>query len=213
MTKGVILDKYILSFTAASLLSHENEVIVDFYFQTNDWHIVQTEVIENNLLQKGTISTRKREFVEIKNRLETLTSSQLQFFKDANSSDIKYLCLLSCFKLYQFLFDFSSEVLRSKILLFDYQILNSDYESFYDSKSHSYDNLNTVSETTRYKIKQVMFKIFEQSEIINSVKNKNLQKPYISEDLIKLIVLDNPKYLRAFLCSDNEIETYIKRFG
>jgi hypothetical protein len=207
------LDKYILSFTAASLLSHENEVIVDFYLQTNDWDIVQAEVVENNLLQKGTISTRKREFAEIKNRLKTLTSSQLHFFKDANSSDIKYLCLLSCFKLYQFLFDFSSEILRNKILLFDYQILNSDYESFYDSKSNSYDNLNTVSETTRYKIKQVMFKIFEQSEIINSVKKKNLQKPYISDDLIKLIVLDNSKYLRAFLYSDNEIETYIKRFG
>lgn len=204
--------KYILSFTAASLLVHENEVIADLYLQSNDWDKVQHEVIENNILQKGTVATRKREFSELKKRLTALTDLQLSYFSEATSSDSKYLALLSCFKLYQFMFEFATEIMRGKLLLFDYQLINSDYESFYDSKALSHDNLNNISETTQKKLKQVLFKILEQSELIDSVKNKNIQKPYLSEDLIKLIVQDDPKYLSAFLYSDNEINDYIKRF-
>lgn len=102
--------------------------------------------------------------------------------------------------------------MRNKLLLFDFQILNSDYESFYDSKRATYDNLNTISEGTQYKLKQVMFKMFEQAEFIDSVKNKNIQKPYLSQELIQLIIKNDPKYLTAFLYSDNEINEYIKRY-
>ena len=91
-------------------------------------------------------------------------------------------------------------------------LINSDYESFYESKAQLHDSLNTISETTQKKLKQVLFKILEQSEFIDNIKNKNIQKPYLSEDLIKLIVQDDPKYLSAFLYSDNEINDYIKRF-
>lgn len=201
---------YILSFTAATLLVYENEVVVDLFLECRDWERVRREVVENNLLQKGTISTRKREFHEIKKRLQTLNDEQLSFFKEANGSDVKYLVLLSCYKTYKFIYDFVSEVIRDKILLFDYHLLDSDYERFYESKSLLYDNLNTITPNTRYKIKQVMFRMLEQAEIIDSAKNKNIQKPYLSKKLIKLIVQDDPRYLKGFLYSDGDIREFIE---
>jgi len=201
---------YILSFTAATLLVYENEVVVDLFLECRDWERVRREVVENNLLQKGTISTRKREFHEIKKRLQTLNDEQLSFFKEANGSDVKYLVLLSCYKTYKFIYDFVSEVIRDKILLFDYHLLDSDYERFYESKSLLYNNLNTITPNTRYKIKQVMFRMLEQAEIIDSAKNKNIQKPYLSKKLIKLIVQDDPRYLKGFLYSDGDIREFIE---
>lgn len=203
--------KYILSYTSASLSSYESEIIANLYNQTQDWKSVRTSVVEDNALQKGTLSTRKREFIELGNRLKTLTPQQLSYYEHASSSDIKNLTMLGCFKLYQFIYDFSTEIMRRKLLLFDFQILNSDYESFYDSKRVAYDNLNTISEGSQYKLKQVMFKMFEQAGFIDSVKSKNIQKPYLSEELIKLIIDDDPKYLSAFLYSDHEISEHIKR--
>ena len=120
--------------------------------------------------------------------------------------------MLSCFKLYGFIYDFATEVMRKKLLLFDFQVLNSDYESFYDSKAVNYENLNTISDGTQKKLKQVMFKMFEQAGFIDSVKTKNIQKPYLSEELTRLIVQDDPKYLSAFLYSDNDINEQIKRY-
>lgn len=204
--------KYILSYTAASLSVYESEIIADLYSQTKDWDSVYKSVVEDNALQKGALSTRKREFIELKKRLQTLTPEQLSYYSDASSSDIKILTMLSCFKLYKFIDDFATEVMRKKLLLFDFQLLNSDYESFYDSKRVAYDNLNTISEGTQYKLKQVMFLMFEQAGFIDSVKNKNIQKPYLSQELIKLIVEDDPKYLSAFLYNDYEINEQIKRY-
>ncbi len=203
---------YLLSFTAASLSTYESEVMVDLYLDSKDWNTVRLSVLDENVLQKGSLSARKRLFIELKKRLETLTPEQLAFYKDASSSDVKNLAMLSCVKLYGFIYDFTTEVMRQKLLLFDFQILNSDYESFFDSKAVNFENLNTISEGTQYKLKQVMFKMFEQAGFIDSVKTKNIQKPYLSEELIRLIVQDDPKYLSAFLYSDNEINEQIKRY-
>ena len=204
--------KYILSYTAASLSPYDSEVIASLYLELKDWESVRKSVVDDNALQKGTVSTRKREYGELKKRLETLTPAQLAFYEDASSTEVKNLTILSCFKLYQFIYNFSTEIMRKKLLLFDFQVLNSDYESFYDSKRVAYDKLNTISEATQKKLKQVMFKMFEQAGFIDSVKNKNIQKPYLSERLIELIVQDDPKYLSAFLYSDNEINELTKRY-
>ncbi len=203
---------YILSYTTASLSTYESEVMADLYLKSGDWSSVRESVLDDNVLQKGSLTGRKRFFIELKKRLEVLTPEQLVFYQDASSSDVKNLTMLSCFKLYGFIYDFATEVMRKKLLLFDFQVLNSDYESFYDSKSVSYENLNTISEATQKKLKQVMFKMFEQAGFIDNVKTKNIQKPYLSEELIKLIVQDDPKYLSAFLYSDNEINEQIKRY-
>jgi hypothetical protein len=207
-----VSSKYLLSFTAVSLQSYETEIIANLYKETLGWNSVFKSVIEDDALQKGTVATRKREFSEFKKRLKTLTSEQLSYFEEASSSDVKNLAMLGCFKLYQFIYDFATEIMRNKLLLFDFKLINSDYEAFYDSKRVAYDNLNTISEATQYKLKQVMFKMFQQADFIDSVKNKNIQKPYLSEELIKLIVQDDPKYLSAFLYSDNEINEHIKRY-
>lgn len=206
------MSNYILSYTTASLSAYESEVVADLYVASQDWERVRSLVLDDNVLQKGSLTGRKRLFTELKKRLETLTPEQLAFYEGASGSDVKNLTMLSCFKLYQFIYDFSTEIMRKKLLLFDFQVINSDYESFYDSKRVAYDNLNTISEATQKKLKQVMFKMFEQAAFIDSVKNKNIQKPYLSESLIELIVRDDPKYLSAFLYSDNEINEYIKRY-
>ncbi len=204
--------KYILSYTSTSLSAYESEIMANLYQESHDWLVVRKSVVDEDVLQKDTLATRKRKFTELRKRLETLTPEQLSFYTQATSADVKYLAMLSCFKLYQFIYDFASQVIRNKLLLFDFQILNSDYESFYDSKRVAFDNLNTISEMTQKKLKQVMFKMFEQSGLIDSVKIRQIQKPYLSEELITLIVQDDPKYLSAFLYSDNEINDYIERY-
>ncbi len=207
-----LVSKYLLSFTAVSLRAYETEIIANLYRESFDWDSVAKNVIDDDALQKGTIATRKREFVEFKRRLQSLTQEQLAYYKNATSSDVKNLTMLSCFKLYTFISDFVIEVMRNKLLLFDFQLINSDYEAFYDSKRVAYDNLNKISQSSRYKLKQVMFKMFEQADFIDSVKNKNIQKPYLSKELIRLVVEDDPKYLKCFLCSDGEINEHIKRY-
>jgi len=199
---------YSLSFTAASLMFYETEQVAMLYMEYKDWDIVSKMVIDENYLQKGTISTRKREFAEIKKRLLSLSSDEMEFLTQATTDEIKLYCLILCAKTYRLIFEFITEVVRYKYLMFDYAIYDSDYIQFIESKTVSSLKLQKITEKTSYKIKQVLLKILEQASLIDSVKTKNIQKPYISQELEEIIAQRDPKLLACYLYSDQEIKAF-----
>ena len=203
---------YIFSYTAATLMLHETDEVMKRYLEYKDWDKVKDLVIEENIMQKQSVSSRKRVFAEIKRRIESLTSNQLEFINEANSSDIRNLVFLSILKTYRFIFEFMAEVISKKVLMFDYKILNSDYETFFESKKYAVEQLENITEATQYKLKQVLFRILEEAMIIDNTKSKNILKPHLSGEVIKLIIKDNPIYLKAFLYTDYEIEKMKERY-
>lgn len=64
-----------------------------------------------------------------------MTLSQLEFVDVASSSDIRNLVFLTILKTYRFIYEFMTEVILKKVLMFDYKILNSDYETFLKVKN------------------------------------------------------------------------------
>ena len=203
---------YIFSYTAATLMLHETDEVMKKYLEYKDWEKVKDLVVEENIMQKQSVSSRKRVFAEIKRRIESLTSEQLEYVNEANSSDIRNLIFLSILKTYKFIFEFMAEVISKKVLMFDYKILNSDYETFFESKKYAVEQLENITEATQYKLKQVLFRILEEAMIIDNTKSKNILKPYLSGEVIELIVKDNPIYLKAFLYTDYEIEKMKERY-
>jgi len=197
---------YSLSFTAASLMFFETEQIAKLYLEYKDWSKVATIVIDENYLQKGTISTRKREFAEIKKRLQNLEFEELEFMTTCTTDELKLFCLYLCAKTYRLIFEFIIEVVRDKYLNFEYTIYDSDYNNFLESKKLSSLKLQKITDKTIAKIKQVIFKILEQANLIDNIKTKNIQKPFISKELEDIIIKNNPKYLACFLYSDSEIK-------
>ncbi len=203
---------YIFSYTAATLMLHETDEVMKKYLEYKDWEKVKDLVVEENIMQKQSVSSRKRVFAEIKRRIESLTSQQLEYVNEANSSDIRNLIFLSILKTYRFIYEFMAEVISKKVLMFDYKILNSDYETFFESKKYAVEQLENITEATQYKLKQVLFRILEEAMIIDNTKSKNILKPHLSSEVIELILKDNPTYLKAFLYTDYEIEKMKERY-
>lgn len=202
---------YSLSFTAASLMHCETERVAELFNEHRDWQKVQQVIVDENILQKETIATCKREFTEIKKRLENITDRELHFMLRCTSDELKLFCFYLCCRTYRLIFEFVSETLREKYLTFDYSVLNSDYERFIESKRASSIKLQTITEKTISKIKQVIFKILEQAMLLDSVKEKNLLKPYVSEELEEIIATNASKYLYAFFYTDFDVQTIQKR--
>ena len=190
---------YIFSYTAATLMLHETNEVMKKYLEYKDWNKVKEIVIEENIMQKQSVSSRKRVFTEIKRRIETLSNEQLEYVNESSSSDIRNFIFLTILKTYRFIFEFMTEVISKKVLMFDYKILNSDYETFFESKKYAVEQLENITEATQYKLKQVLFRILEEAMIIDNTKSKNILKPHLSGEVIKLIIKDNPIYLKAFL--------------
>lgn len=203
--------KYSFSFTGASALISETLVIAKEYHKLNDWNTVQISLSDNNHLNKVKQGTFKREFSEIKKRLSLLTPNQLQLMIQGSYEEAKFMILLSLVKAYPYLFDFIVEVLLNKYLLFDRTLLNSDYTRFVNSKSLQHPELEKITEITSKKVKQVVFKLLEQVGLITNIKNGIILKPFLSSEITRVILDDDPVYLSAFLYSNQEIKVLIEK--
>lgn len=203
--------KYSFSFTGASALITETLVIAEEYHKRKDWNAVQFSLSDNNHLNKIKAGTFKREFSEIKKRLSLITPDQLQLMIQGSYEDAKSMILLSLVKTYPFVYDFIVEVLLNKYLLFDRTLLDSDYIRFVNSKSLQHPELEKITEITSKKVKQVVFKLLEQVGLITNIKNGIILKPFLSNQVVKVVLNDEPVFLSAFLYSSEEIKGLIEK--
>lgn len=203
--------KYNFSLTGASALIAETIIIAEEYDSLKDWKSVERSLMKSNSLNKVKQATFKREFSEIKKRLSLLTENQLQLLVQGSLDDAKAIILLSLVKAYSFLKDFIVEVIRNKYLLFDTVISEIDYIKFVNTKSLSHNELNTITEVTAKKVKQVIFKLLEQVGLITQAKNGTILKPILNSKVIDVIIDDDPALLNAFLYSNEEIKGLLKK--
>lgn len=191
--------KYDFSITTASLRLNEWNKVIDADLGRRELDIVQD-------LGGGKSKTATNMYREFVKRNAHFTPSQLSLFADTDLTSQKQLALLSICKLHRFVGEFVIEVLREKALLFDYKIHESDYTVFMRRKTELHEELDLLTENTRYKIKQVTFKILEESGLIDNVKTKIIQPQILSPDVIDVIKKDNKEWLKLFFWSDYEIE-------
>jgi hypothetical protein len=199
-------NKYSLSFTAASALIPETVSIAQVLVEEKDWKNVFNEVSKNNLLNKNKKTTLSREFNEIKKRLKNLHQEELEILANSNSQVTKWLIHLSLLKTYTFYAEFVSEVIRGKLNKYELSVKDNDYLKFFEEKSYTHPELSTISEKTQNKLKQVIFKMLAQVGILSDTENKVIIKPFLNENILKMIYSDDPFWLKGFLYSDLELK-------
>ena len=187
--------KYEFSLTGSSL-------------RVNEMILFATKYINEGLLEfksdKGT--TNKRMVSEFKKRIDNLTVNQQELLLNSNFSNQKQLAFLSACKTYSLLRDFVIEVVREKYLIMDFNLSDTDYISFIRRKEINHDELANLTDQTRAKVKQVVFKILEQAGIIDNVRDKEIQLQLLGGSTKKSIIEDNPEWLKVFLLSDMDIQ-------
>jgi hypothetical protein len=192
-------DKYDFSFTTSSLRLNEMLVVAKAKSEEKEFDFV-------NDLGGGKYSTGKKMFSEFNKRLSYLTSNQIEILLNGDLITQKQIALVSVCKTYGLIREFIIEVVREKLLIYDYQITEGVYLCFFRRKQDLHEEMDTLTENTEKKIKQVIFNILEQAGIINDIKNRIIQPQIIDYKLMKAIVQDNPNWLKVLLVSDLDIE-------
>lgn len=181
--------RYRFSFTAGALMQKEMLIVASFARQNN----ISLNEIDASILAKARAKTNKREFSEVSIRLKTLSQEELTLFTNANDRLAKQLCLLACLRTYNFIKDFFTEVILEKITLYDFKIVDRDYNSFIHKMQMEHPELEALSESTKLKIKQVLFRILVQSKIIDSLKGKHINLNYLEPELKSLLQQNSRK--------------------
>ena len=204
---------YNLSFTTGSLFVNETKKIAKLYVETKDWEKTREKVLKGNVIQKNSQKTILKEFYEIRKRLKNLNASVIEKIAKSENGKAKQLIFFSTVKTYRILFDFIREILRTKALVFNYQLSDADFNKFFKIKTETNPELEDITETTKAKVKQVIFRILAEVGMIDSIKQKNIIPFNISNDIISIIIKDDPKYLEAFLIPDSDIKSYKLKFS
>lgn len=192
-----------MSFTAGALLQTESVTIAKLYLEVGDWDLVKDKVIAENLLQSRALSTLKRLSHEIIARLSTLNIEELTLLTESEYQDQAYMLWIAICRYYQFIADFATEVLRERFITFKPDLQHSDFDTFLNRKCDWHSELDSLSVSTRKKLRQVLFKMLRDASFLDS-KN-NIQATMLSSRLIETIKRNGSRDIKYFTISENAI--------
>ncbi len=200
--------KYSFGFTAASLRLNET-VKIERVFREGGYADYSEIGNREEIIGKGNKRTSIREFRELINRLQKLTQEQKNVLLNGNLTTQKQIAFLGVCKHYRFIREFAVEVLREKMLVYDFQLTDADYFSFERRKGE----LEGLADSTKRKVKQVLLKILEQAGLIDNVKSQRIQIQILGQSVTDAIMNENPQWLKIFLYNDGDILKLKQTYG
>lgn len=160
--------RYALSFTTGGLLERQAAVLAPMYVEHRDWEKVRDVAVEQNALQGRTRSTRVRLVRETVKRMSTLADREVEIVADVTATERGHLMWAAACRRYALVGEFAEEVLRERFLTLAGTVSYADYDSFYRTKAIWHDELDAVSDATYKKLRQVLFKMMVEAELLTA---------------------------------------------
>lgn len=197
------LNRYRISFTSGSLYHRESVPLTELYQSMKDWDAVRTQALSENLLQTRTKSTAKRTCREAIARLKTLNDKELAFLVEANHQDQAHLLWVAVCRLYRFIADFAVEVLHERFISMKLDLGLEDFDAFYNRKAEWHEELDRASESTRDKLRQVLFRMLREAGLLG--KDNTINAVLLSPALVEMLRRNNPQELLYFPIYESDI--------
>lgn len=197
-----------MSFSTGGLFVQHSIVVAKVFMKLNDWSLVNSNVIEENLLQSKKISSAKREYSEISSRLKLLNKDELEYLIDSDFREQTLLLWVAVCRRYQFIAEFAIEVLHERYVTLKADVTQAEFESFYYQKEEWHPELEGITPGTRNKLRQVLFKMMKEAEILT--KNNLINGVVMSSELAKLIAKNNIQELMYFPIFESDLKSMIE---
>ncbi len=197
-------EKYSMAFTTGGLFYRESVALALLFFEPNDWDGVRDKVLSENLLQSRTLNTSKRQCREIISRLKTLDQKELDLLISGSTQEQKYLLWLAVCRHYRFIAEFAEEVIRERYIGLKHDLQYDEFDFFFNKKSEWHPELEEIKPTTRNKLRQVLFRILREAELL-TVKN-TLNAAMLSQQFLAAIPRQRRKDVFLFPVFESDLK-------
>lgn len=197
-------NRYSMSFTTGSLFHRESVKLAELYLEFKDWNAVRDNVLSLNLLQARTLNTSRRVCREIISRLKNLSSNEMSLLVEANPQEQGYLLWLAICRRYRFIADFAIEVLRERYITLKADLSYEDFDSFFNKKSEWHAELEEIRPTTRNKLRQVLFKILREADLLTA--NNTINSAMLSHRILEAILHSNRRDVLFFPAFESDLK-------
>jgi hypothetical protein len=199
--------KYKMSFTAGTLLHKESVTIAELYLELGDWKLTMEQAISSNILQARTTSSAKRISSETINRLKCLNDDELELLSMGDYQEQLEIVWLGICRYYPFIKDFAVEVIREKISTFSTKLNHEDFDVFFNIKLQWHEELEGIAETTRHKLRQVLFKMLVEANFLN--KDYSILLSTLSPKVVNLIRQNSADELLIYPVTEINLKGYL----
>ena len=180
--------KYLGDLIGGSLMIKESQLIADLLLTAPSKEEWDNAIIEQNILQKRSPASAKRNSATIKKRIGFLGNNFLQALTKANHEESSQLMMAAILINSPLLSDFMRTVVMEAKRMYRENINIKDWECFWEDKSRLYPEFAEMSGSSTYKIAQVAFKVMTDAGFLESTKTKLLTNVYITPDVRHLLI-------------------------
>ncbi len=179
---------YLGDLIGGSLMIRESQLIAELLLKKPSPEEWTDAIVAQNILQKRSTASAKRNAATIKKRLKNLTDEyleQLAFGSAELSTQLMFAAILINSTM---LADFMRNVVIDAKRMFRESLDSSDWGSFWDDRSRLFSEFAQMSESSTYKIAQVAFKVLADAGYIETTRNKKLQNVYLLPEVKTLLM-------------------------
>ncbi len=177
--------KYNMSFTVGGLWHRESCQAAKLYLEIGDWKPVREKVLAENIFQARTESTLIRISREVIFRLQTLNEDEVRFLLESNAQQQAYLLWVAVCRRYRFIAEFAVDVLRERHAIMRLDLHYENFDVFYDRKSETNPQLEKITEKTRGKLRQNLFRMMRDAGLLS--ENNRIETAMLDRYFIQLI--------------------------
>lgn len=189
------IERYKFSFTAASLQVPVMTSLAEKMVNEG----LSLDELKPEDVGKERAKTNKRQFIEMKKRLATLSDDEINHLARASYEEQRLLSMVAFARAYRFFYDFVTDVVAEKVALFNFTLTDMDYNVFFSRVAADHPEADKLTSLTQKKVRQYTFKVLEQAGLINNVKERIIQVPQLSIAFTLLISATRPQDLRLLL--------------
>jgi hypothetical protein len=178
-------EPYVLSFTAASVCLPESVRLAELYAEHQDWDATREVAIANNVIQARKSASAKRICRELVFRLQGLSTDELGLLCHGNPHEQVQVLWISICRRYRLVAEFAVEVVRERFLTLGAPLTLRDFDIFYDRKADWAEELDKLAQSTRDKLRQVLFRMLREARLID--ESGTIQPTLLSERLRQVV--------------------------
>lgn len=187
--------RYNAEISAGSLMLFESKRIAQLLLSSPDTQAWVDAIEKQNILQKKTIATARRQATLIRKRLDTLEPLAWQMIASRESEVVNQLLLAAAVKHSQLLGDFMKLVYALRQRKLELALSVCDWEDFLIECAHHDPAVAQWSESTKLKLFQVVVRMLVESKFLEGSKSLKLTPPSLHPDVWRYLHLQKESYV------------------
>ena len=194
---------YRMSFTTCGLSQNESLDVARLHIEAEPWTETVRRALDKHITTLPKRTSNQRILREISYRLSALDEAERTFLiEDADRYEQRAILWVAICRMYQFVREYTVEVIQERYFSRKMHLPLESFNIFFDAKAEWNDNLEKLSETTKLRLRQTLFRIMREAGIISG--DHKIQNVILSVRLRLMILEKNPDELAIFPSIPNE---------